>query len=151
MATTTNSGLTISATADGARYSGRNEQIAMNVAPSRPHCGPVGSVDQRLPSSRAAQDRVLRVVGYDDRVIDQHSHRDDESGQRSTVQADAEKLHDQQRAADGEDQRTADQYAGAQTHDQHDQYDYDRNRFDQVDDEGIVGFPSDLVFRIERL
>ena len=79
-----------------------------------------GSVDQRLPSSRAAQDRVLRVVGYDDRVIDQHSHRDDESGQRSTVQADAEKLHDQQRAADGEDQRTADQYAGAQTHDQHD-------------------------------
>ena len=37
MASTTNSGFTISATEEGARYSGRNEQMAMNVAPSNPH------------------------------------------------------------------------------------------------------------------
>ena len=41
MASTTNRGFTISATAEGARYNGRNEQMAMNVAPSKPHCGPV--------------------------------------------------------------------------------------------------------------
>ena len=41
MANTTNSGFTISATEEGARYSGRNEQMAMNVAPSNPHWGPV--------------------------------------------------------------------------------------------------------------
>ena len=39
MASTTNSGFTISATEEGARYSGRNEQMAMNVAPSNPHWG----------------------------------------------------------------------------------------------------------------
>ena len=58
MATTTNSGLTISATADGARYSGRNEQIAMNVAPSRPHCGPVA------PSISACRRRAPRRIAF---------------------------------------------------------------------------------------
>ena len=38
-ASTTNSGLTISATDEGARYSGRNENMAISVAPSRLHRG----------------------------------------------------------------------------------------------------------------
>ena len=51
-AMTTNNGLTISATADGARYSGRNEKTAISVAPSRPHFGP------SAPRTRASRKGV---------------------------------------------------------------------------------------------
>ena len=51
-AMTTNNGLTISATADGARYSGRNEKTAISVAPSRPPFGP------SAPRTRASRKGV---------------------------------------------------------------------------------------------
>ena len=51
MARTTNNGFTISATAEGARYKGKKEQMAMNVAPNSPHCGPVAPLISALRRS----------------------------------------------------------------------------------------------------
>ena len=56
MASTMNNGFTISATEEGARYRGRKEQMAMNVAPSSPHCGPVA------PFIRAFRRSVPRAM-----------------------------------------------------------------------------------------
>ena len=107
--------------------------------------------DQGPISRYAAQHRVLRVVRHDDRIIDEHAHRNDEPGQRSPVQPDIQPLHDQQRASDSEKQRAADQQAGAESHDRHDQQDHDRDRLEQVHDERAVRLGGDPVLGIERL
>ena len=108
------------------------------------------AVDQRLAPGYAAQHAVTRIVSHHDRIVDQHPHRNDESGQRGTVQAHAEELHNKQRAADREDQRTADQHSRTETHNQHNQGDNDRHRLQQVDHKRIVGLLRDTVLRIER-
>ena len=81
MASTTNRGFTISATAEGARYNGRNEQMAMNVAPSNPHCGPVApsiSAFRRfIPRAMA----ICAIVRHYDSIIHQHTHGNDETCQ----------------------------------------------------------------------
>ena len=53
---TTKSGLTISATDDGARYNGRNEKMAMSVAPSRLHRGVLA------PRTKASRRGVPRNI-----------------------------------------------------------------------------------------
>ena len=46
--------------------------MAMNVAPSNPHCGPV---------VHSAGDGYLRIVRHHDGVVHQHTHGDDKSRQ----------------------------------------------------------------------
>ena len=110
----------------------------------------VGSIDDGLASPRAPQHGLLCIVGDDDGIIDEHAHSDDESRQRSAVQPLAQKLHQQQRAADREQQRTADQHPCAETHDEHDDQDDDRHRLGQIEDERGVGLAGDAVFGIEH-
>ena len=110
----------------------------------------VGSVDDGRAACRAPQHGLLRIVGDDDGVVDEHAHCDDESRQRGAVQPFAQELHQQQRAADREQQRTADQHPGAESHDEHDDQDDDGDRFGQIEDERGVGLAGDAVFGIEH-
>gem|GEM_PF-6153880 len=110
----------------------------------------VGSVDDGAAACHAPQHGLLCIVGDDDGVIDEHAHRDDETGERRAVQPLAQKLHQEQRAADRKEQRTADQHPGAEAHDEHDDPDDDRNRLGEVEDERGVGLPGDAVLGIEH-
>ena len=110
----------------------------------------VGSLDNGRAACRAPQHGLLCIVGDDDGVVDEHAHRDDETGQRGAVQPLAQKLHQEQRAADREEQRTADQHPGAEAHDEHDDQNDDRNRLGEVENERGIGLPGDAVLGIEH-
>ena len=110
----------------------------------------VGSLDDGRAACRAPQHGLLCIVGDDDGVVDEHAHRDDETGQRGAVQPLAQKLHQEQRAADREEQRTADQHPGAEAHDEHDDQNDDRNRLGEVENERGIGLPGDAVLGIEH-
>ena len=55
-ANTINNGFTISATAEGAKYNGRKENMAINVAPNNPHCGTVA------PLIKASRRRIPFLI-----------------------------------------------------------------------------------------
>ena len=149
MASTTNSGFTISATEEGARYSGRNEQMAMNVAPSESPLGAGGTVYQRFPAVDAAGNGNLGIICHHDGIVHQHSHGYDESGEGGPVQTYAKKRHNEQCASDREYKGRANQYSCTHTHHQHDDYNHNQDGFYQIDDEPVVGFFGNHVFGIQ--
>ena len=122
------------------------DQRRSQQAPARS----IGPVDDGLPPRDAPQHGLLRIVGHHDGVVHQHAHRDDEPRQRGAVETFAQKLHQQKRTAYGEQQRTADQHPGAESHDEHDDKDDDRHRFGEVQDKGGIRLAGNAVFGIKH-
>ena len=116
----------------------------MSVAPSRLQRGALA------PSTSALTHRLPGVVGHHDGVVDQHPHGDDESGERRAVEPLAEQAHQQQRASDGEEQRTSDERTGTHPHHDHDDGNDDGQRFGQIEGKGGIGLAGDAVLGIEH-
>ena len=107
-------------------------------------------VDDRTAPRDTPQHGLLRVIGHHDGIVHEHTHGDDEPGERRTVEPLAQELHQQQRTPDGEQQRAADQHPGAETHDEHDDQDDDRDRLGEVQHEGRIGLLRDAVLGIKH-
>ena len=103
------------------------------------HGGALHGVEDGGPLAGAALHVDQGGVVDHDRVIHQHTHRDDDRRQRHALQRDAGRLHVDQGAEDGEDQAAADQEPVLQA-DEEEQYDHHRQHGEnQVEDEALVG------------
>ena len=62
----------------------------MKVAPSKPHCGPVAPSIRAFRRFTPRAMAIWAVVRHYDGVVHQHTHGDDKSCQRRSVESDAE-------------------------------------------------------------
>ena len=77
------------------------------------------------------------AVDNDDRVIDQHAERDNQSAQRYTLQRDILQAHENETAANGQKEDEPDQQAAAQTHEKQQHDDNDGDCLQQAGDESL--------------